>query len=109
MFVLTVFSGCSDFNFKAKYARTVNMSVAVGQASELSVETGVGSITVAGADVTDCNITAEIIVKAETQEEAKKLAEQLPHGSAKCSGRFRRRNTRTFARTCSTLLRTAWT
>lgn len=41
---LTVFSGCGDSNYKAKYARTVNMSVPVGQASELCVETGVGSI-----------------------------------------------------------------
>ena len=57
---LTVFSGCGDFNFKAKYARTVNMSVPVGQAGELCVETEVGSITVTGADVTDCNIVAEI-------------------------------------------------
>jgi predicted membrane protein len=53
------------------------MSVPVGQAGELYVETGVGSITVTGADVTDCNITAEITVKAETEEEARKLAEQV--------------------------------
>jgi len=75
--VLTAFSGCGDFNFKAKYARTVNMSVPVGQAAELCVETEVGSITVAGADVSDCNIVAEITVKAETQDEARKLAEQV--------------------------------
>ncbi len=75
--VLTAFSGCGDFNFKAKYARTVNVSVPVGQAAELCVETEVGSITVTGADVTDCNVTAEITVKAETQEEAQKLAEQV--------------------------------
>jgi len=74
---LTVFAGCSDFHFKAKHARTVNLSVPVGQADELCVETAVGSITVTGADVTDCNITAEIIVKAETQDEARKLAEQV--------------------------------
>jgi len=75
--VLTVFSGCGDFNFKAKHARTVNVSVPVGQAAELCVETAVGSITVTGVDVTDCNITAEITVKAETQDEARKLAEQV--------------------------------
>jgi len=72
---LIVFSGCSDF--KAKYGRTANVSVPVGQAAELCVETAVGSITITGADVTDCNVTAEIIVKAETQEEARKLAEQV--------------------------------
>ena len=53
------------------------MSAPVGQAAELCVETAVGSITVTGADVTDCNIVAEITVKAETQEEARKLAEQV--------------------------------
>ncbi len=72
---MTVFSGCRDF--KAKYARTQNVSVPVGQAVELCVETSVGSITVTGADVTDCNVTAEITVKAETKEEARKLAEQV--------------------------------
>jgi hypothetical protein len=75
--VPAVLSGCGDFNYKAKYARTVNMSVPVEQASELSVETDVGSITVTGADVADCNITAEIIVKAKTQEEARELSEQV--------------------------------
>jgi len=75
--VLTVFSGCGDFNFKAKHARTVNMSVPVGQAAELCVETEVGSITLTGADVTDCSIVAEIIVKAETEDEARKLAEKV--------------------------------
>ncbi|UCD56253.1 MAG: hypothetical protein JSV16_10485, partial [Candidatus Hydrogenedentota bacterium] len=74
---LTVFAGCSDFNFKSKHARTVNLSVPVGQADELCVETAVGSITVTGAEVTDCNIAAEITVKAETQDEARKLAEKV--------------------------------
>ena len=74
---LAVFSGCGDFNFRAKHARTVNMSVPVGQVTELCVETTVGSITVTGAEVADCNITAEITVKAETQDEAQKLAEQV--------------------------------
>ena len=75
--VLTVFAGCSDFHFKAKHARTVNLSVPVGQADELCVETAVGSIAVTGAEVTDCNIVAEITVKAETEDEARKLAEQV--------------------------------
>ena len=75
--VVTVFSGCGDFNFKAKHARTVNMSVPVRQAAELCVEMEVGSITVTGADVSDCNITAEITVKAETEDEARKLAEKV--------------------------------
>ena len=74
---LTVFSGCGDLNYRAKYVRTVDMSVPVGQASELCVETSVGSITVTGADVTDCDITAEIIVRAKTEDEARELSEQV--------------------------------
>jgi len=72
---LMAFSGCGDF--KAKYEKTENVSVPVGEAAELSVETNVGSITAKGTDVAECNITAEITVKARTQEEARKLAEQV--------------------------------
>ena len=78
--LLTLFSGCcvniGDV-FKAKYERTENVSAPVEDAAELYVETDVGSITVTGADVTDCSITAEITVKAGTKEKARELAEQV--------------------------------
>lgn len=78
--LLTLLSGCcvniGDV-FKAKYERTENVSVPVQDAAELYVETDVGSITITGADVTDCNITAEITVKARTKEKARELAEQV--------------------------------
>ena len=81
---LMVSSGCRDFNtnygkteYRAKHERTENVAVPVAEAGELCVETGVGSITVTGADVAGCNITAEIIVKAETEEDARELAEQV--------------------------------
>jgi len=51
--------------------------VPVAEAVALGIETGVGAITVTGADVVDCNVTAEVRVKAETEEEARKLAEQV--------------------------------
>jgi len=63
--------------FKAKYERTENVSAPVEGAAELYVETDVGSITITGADVTDCDITAEITVKAYTKEKARELAEQV--------------------------------
>lgn len=69
------FSGCSSY--RGEHKKTENASVLVGDAAELRVETGVGSITVTGADVNDCNITAEITVKAETSELARQLAEQV--------------------------------
>ena len=77
--LLTALSGCidSDRLFRAKYQRTENASVPVTNEAELNVESEVGSITVTGSEVTDCNITAEITVKARTKEDARKLAEQV--------------------------------
>jgi len=78
--LLTLLWGCcvniGDV-FKAKYKRTENVSAPVRDAAELYVETDVGSITITGADVTDCDITAEITVKAYTKEKARELAEQV--------------------------------
>ena len=78
--LLTLFSGCcvsiGDV-FKAKYERTENVYAPVEGVVELCVEADVGSITVTGADVTDCNITAKITVKARTKEKARELAEQV--------------------------------
>jgi len=78
--LLTLLSGCcinvGDV-FKAKYERTENVSAPIEDAAELCVETDVGSITITGADVTDCDITAEITVKARTKEKARELAEQV--------------------------------
>jgi len=77
--LLTVFSSCKDIDslFKAKYQRTEHTSVPIANVTGLNVETDVGSITVTGADVTDCNITAEITVKSRTKETAQKLAEEV--------------------------------
>jgi hypothetical protein len=77
--LLTVFSGCKDINslFRAEHQRTEHTSVPIAGVAGLNVETDVGSITVTGAEVTDCNITAEITVKAQTKEEARKLAEEV--------------------------------
>jgi len=62
---------------KAKYEKTEHASVPVTNATALDIETDVGSITVTGSDVTDCNITAEIVVKARTREKARELAEEV--------------------------------
>ncbi len=78
--LLMLLSGCcinvGDV-FKAKYEKTERVSVPVKDATALDIETNVGSITVVGSDVTDCNITAEIIVKARTIEKARELAEEV--------------------------------
>ncbi|HUS74190.1 MAG TPA: DUF4097 family beta strand repeat-containing protein [Sedimentisphaerales bacterium] len=72
---LLIGSGC-DIE-KAKYQRTENVSVPLESGSTLVAETSFGSITVIGADVADCNITATIYVKAPTEEEAKEIAEKV--------------------------------
>ncbi len=77
--LLIVFSSCKDIgsSFRAKHQRIEHASVPIAGMTGLNVETDVGSITVTGADVTDCNITAEITVKAQTKEQARKLAEEV--------------------------------
>jgi hypothetical protein len=77
--LILLLDGCINVGdaFKAKYERTESTSVPTADVAELDVETNVGSITVTGADVTDCDITAEITVKAKTKEEARKLAEEV--------------------------------
>jgi len=71
--------GCINVGdvYKAKYEKTEKASVPVEGVAKLDVETHVGSITITGDDVTDCNITAEITVRAQTKEEARKLAEEV--------------------------------
>lgn len=72
---LLIASGC-DIE-KAKYQRTENVSVPLEPGSNLAAETSFGSITVTGADVAECNITATIFVKAPTEEEAREIAEKV--------------------------------
>jgi len=60
----------------AKYERTVELSAPLAEGSLFATETHNGSITVNGAGVAECSLTATIIARAITEEEAQKLAEQ---------------------------------
>ena len=60
----------------AKYERTVQLSAPLSPGSNFTAQTHNGSITIAGADVVDCNLTATIIGRASTEEGAKKIVEQ---------------------------------
>jgi hypothetical protein len=62
--------------FKAKYERTVEVSAPIAPGQTLDVHTSVGSITVTGGDFNDCSVTAKIMAKAATKEQAQKLAEE---------------------------------
>ncbi len=61
---------------RAKYERTVQLSAPLSPGSSFAARTHNGSITITGADVTDCNLTATIIGRAVTEEDAQKIAEQ---------------------------------
>jgi hypothetical protein len=75
---------CCD-NDKAKYEKTEHLSSPIAPGQTLELQNNVGKITVTGADVKDCNVTATITAKATTEEKAEKLAEEVqiklqPHG-----------------------------
>ena len=64
------------FGMQVKYERTVQLSSPLSPGSSFEANTHNGSIKIAGADITDCNLTATITARAKTEEDAKKLAER---------------------------------
>ncbi len=62
---------------RAKCERKVQLSAPLQPGSTFAAVTHNGSITTEGADVADCNLTATIIARASTEEDAKKLAEEV--------------------------------
>ncbi len=76
----TFLAGCCisiDSIFKAKYEKTEQLSAPFAPGKTLDVQTNVGSITVAGADVNNCDVTATITAKAMTKKAAEKLAGEI--------------------------------
>jgi len=67
-------SGCS---MRAKYERTVQLSAPLSPGSGFEARTHNGSITITGAEVTECNMTATIVTRAGTDEEALELSEKV--------------------------------
>ena len=62
---------------KAKYERIVHLSAPLPAGSLFEAQTHNGYITITGADVADCNLTATITARANTEENAQKLAEEV--------------------------------
>lgn len=62
---------------QAKYDRTVERAAPLPAGSTLVAKTSLGSITINGADVADCNVVAQITGRAPTDQEAQELAEQV--------------------------------
>ncbi len=77
---LLIVTGCDiqigDWG-KAKYERTVQRQAPLAPGSTVVAQTSFGSVTITGADVTDCNVVALIRVQAPTEEEAQEIAEQV--------------------------------
>ena len=61
----------------AEYERVVQMSEPVGSAKAFEAETHNGSVTVNGAATNMCDVTATITARADTEENAKKLADKV--------------------------------
>ncbi|MHC4753023.1 MAG: DUF4097 family beta strand repeat-containing protein [Planctomycetota bacterium] len=79
--LLILLAGCSinigSCAMRAKYERKVQLSAPLSPGSTFIAQTHNGSITINGADVTDCNMTATIVARAVTDEDAKELAEKI--------------------------------
>lgn len=76
----TFFIGCCvpfGGTFKAKASRTSELSVPLAGLTALECDTEVGAIRLRAEAVTEARITADITVRAKTQEEAAELAEQV--------------------------------
>jgi len=78
--LLIFLAGCihiGSWPMLAKYERQVQLSAPLAPGSVFTAQTHNGSITITGANVADCNLTATIIARAATEEAARKLAEQV--------------------------------
>ena len=62
---------------QARYERTIERQAPLANGLTLVAKTSYGSVTVVGADVTDCSVVAEICGRAPGKEEAQELAEQV--------------------------------
>jgi hypothetical protein len=65
-------SGCIP---RAKYERTEMLSGLVAAGATLTATTHNGYINVSGGEFSECSVTARIITKADTEENAKKLSD----------------------------------
>jgi hypothetical protein len=78
---LVMFStGCFNIgccSMQAKYERTVQLSAPLSPGSTFEAQTHNGSIKINGADVAECSLTATIVTRAATDEEALELSDQV--------------------------------
>jgi len=61
---------------RARYERTVQLSRPMSAGTLFAAKSNDGWITVTGGEVTDCNVTATIIARADSDEKARTIAEK---------------------------------
>lgn len=77
--LLMLLTGCiyiGSCGMQARYERTIQLSAPLSPGSTFAAQTHNGSVTIIGADVADCNLTATIVGQASTDEVARELAEK---------------------------------
>jgi len=74
--LLLALPGC-EIEPRAKYTKTIRLTAPLAPGSAFAAETHNGSITVSGEDVADCNLIATIVARAQTQQDAQMLADQV--------------------------------
>jgi len=77
--LLVVVTGCCiniGCGPRAKYERTIKLQAPLEAGCVFATQSHNGSITINGCDVVDCNITADIIARAGSEEDAKRIAEE---------------------------------
>jgi hypothetical protein len=78
--VVMLLAGCLSIgccSMQAKYERTVQLSAPLSPGSSFEAQTHNGSIKINGADVAECSLTATIVTRAATEEEAIELSDQV--------------------------------
>ena len=70
--------GCCSMQAKyERYERTVQLSAPLSPESVFEATTHNGSITINGTDVAECSLTATIVTRAATEEEAMELSDMV--------------------------------
>ena len=73
-------SGCCVYvgscDMQAKYEKIIHLTMPLSPGASFETQTHNGSITINGADVADCNITATVVGRARNDQEAMKVVEQ---------------------------------
>ncbi len=77
-YINTGSGGCSiGGNYRAKAQRTEETTVPLADITTLDVTTNVGTIRLDSADAAEARVTAEITVRAKTEEKAQELVEKV--------------------------------